>query len=149
MTTPRPRNTTPENRMDSPDARNASFDRTARARYTEALEHLSPAVRVRLQQARHAATQAAPGPKRHRLGWAWAGSAAVLSLIVGLQLRHAPIDLPPATPLAAVPADNHPVNKQAALDNEVASMLAALDENPDFYLWLAANDSALPPPSEQ
>jgi hypothetical protein len=135
--------------MDSPDARNASFDRAARARYANALEHLSPAVRVRLQQARHAATPAAPGPKRHRIGWAWAGSAAVLSLIVGLQLRHAPIDLPPATPLAAVPADNHPVNKQAAIDHEVASMLAALDENPDFYLWLAANDSALPPPSEQ
>lgn len=149
MTIPRPENTTPDNTMGSPDARNASFDRAARARYANALEHLSPAVRVRLQQARHAASQAARRPTRRRLTLAWVGSAAVLSLIVGLQLRHAPPRHPPAAPLAAVPADNYPVDNQAAIDDEVASMLAALDENPDFYLWLAANDSALPPPSEQ
>lgn len=148
MTTRQPENPTPDNTMDTPDTRNASFDQAARARYTDALEHLSPAVRVRLQQARQAAAQAAPGPgpARRPAAWAWVGTAAVLSLVVGLQLRQAPVGHGPAVPRATPLADSRPAQ---AVDDEVASMLATLDENPDFYLWLAANDSALPPPSER
>ncbi|HEU4774100.1 MAG TPA: hypothetical protein VFS82_06220 [Lysobacter sp.] len=146
MTTRRPYDAMPGNPAGNQDSRNASFDQAARARYASALEHLSPAVRVRLQQARQTASQTAPKPDRRPVAWAWVGSAAVLSLIVGLQLRHAPAGHQPAAPLTVRSMDNQPA---PAIDDEVAGMLAALDENPDFYLWLAANDSALPPPSER
>ena len=39
-------------------------------------------------------------------------------------------------------------SQRAEIDSEIDGMLAALDENPDLYLWLAANDDTLPPPSD-
>lgn len=138
----------PDNRTLNPDSRNASFDRTARAQYASSLVHLSPAVRVGLQQARHAASQVAPGRSPRHLAWVWAGTAVALCLIVGLQLQRIPSGHQPAAPLATAPS-NPAIDPPAIDDDEVARMLAALDENPDFYLWLAANDSALPPPSER
>ncbi len=139
------------NHTTKPDSRDASFDRAVHGQYTHSLERLSPAVRVRLQQARRAASQAAPGRPRSHLTWAWASTAAVLGLIVALQLQPTPTGHQPAAPLAPISA--RLATDQPALaiaeDDEVAGMLAALDENPDFYLWLAANDSALPPPSER
>lgn len=125
----------------------AGFDQAARALYADALSRVSPSVRIRLQHARRAAAMQA-SPARSHGRWAWAGSAAVLALVAGLQLRQAPVERVPALPLAAAPvaAESAP---GIANDSEVASLLAALDENPDFYLWLAANDSALPPPAER
>ncbi|MGV8941605.1 MAG: hypothetical protein ACOH1P_08735 [Lysobacter sp.] len=140
-----------DHRTLNPDSHNASFDRGAHAQYANALAHLSPAVRVGLQQARQAASQAVPARSPRHLVWVWAGTAAALCLIVGLQLQRTPSGHQPSAPLATISAN--PATDQPAPaiddDDEVARMLAALDENPDFYLWLAANDSALPPPSER
>ena len=40
-------------------------------------------------------------------------------------------------------------SRQASADSEVDEILAALDEDPGLYLWLAANDNTLPPPADR
>ena len=125
------------------------FDLASRELHAQALQHLSPQVRRRLRDARHAS--AASAPPRHRFGRLLAGGAvaAVAAMVLALQLRPATPDpaTAPAT-LATAPAPAERASQQAELDRELDDMLAALDENPDLYLWLAANDDALPPPSE-
>ncbi|MEO6169606.1 MAG: hypothetical protein ABIO84_01500 [Lysobacter sp.] len=108
------------------------FDQTVRRLHADALSTVSPLVRSRLQQVRGAATLARR--ERRNGAWTWAGSAAVLALVlgVGLQFDRSPVRTPDA-PLSAAPVT----------DVEVSNLLAALDENPDFYLWLASNEDAL------
>lgn len=113
------------------------FDRAMRALHRDAVAHLSPPVRRRLAAARqHRAARVS----RSRAGWPVAGAlAAVLVLAVALPLRTPDSALPPATvtrtdgaaPLAPVdgPGDA-PIEPTA---------LAALEESPEFYLWLASN----------
>lgn len=133
----------------SPDHR---FDAQARALHADALANVSPHVRSRLQQARRAATLGAP--RKHSRLWAWAGSAAVLVLALGtgIQFQRAPGPAPGASvPMASTA---HPPAEPALapvdeVDSGISGLLAALDENPDFYLWLAANDGALSPPTER
>ncbi|WP_222565128.1 hypothetical protein [Novilysobacter antarcticus] len=133
----------------SPESR---FDAHARALHDDALAHVSPLVRRRLQQARNAATLGA-ARKQSRL-WAWAGSAAVLALALGagMQLQRSP-DPSPGGSLPMAGTSQLPEGQTLAVgdevDSEVSGLLAALDENPDFYLWLAANDSALSAPTER
>lgn len=139
---------TPDTR-DSPESR---FDAEARAHHADALAHISPHVRSRLQQARRAASLGAPA--KHSRLWAWAGSAAVLALALGagIQLQRAPVSTPAGdVPMAntANPPAGHTLARVDEVDSEVSGLLAALDENPDFYLWLAANDGALSPPTER
>lgn len=126
---------------DREDMTSGQFDRMARASHARSVEHLSPAVLAGLRRARIAATE----PRRGRgLGWLVAGSAAALALVAALQLQPA-IDPEPALSqpqMASMPAE---ASAREIADEEVAAMLATLDENPDFYLWLAANDEALPP----
>ncbi|SKA09606.1 hypothetical protein [Novilysobacter spongiicola] len=128
---------------DREDMTSGQFDRMARASHARSVEHLSPAVLARLRRARSAATE----PRRGRgFGWLVAGSAAALALalVATLQLQPA-IDPEPALSqpqMASMPAE---ASAREIADEEVAAMLATLDENPDFYLWLAANDEALPP----
>lgn len=126
---------------DREDMTSGQFDRMARASHARSVEHLSPAVLAGLRRARIAATE----PRRGRgLGWLVAGSAAALALVAALQLQPA-IDPEPALSqpqMASMPAE---ASAREIADEEVAAMLATLDENPDFYLWLAANDESLPP----
>ncbi|QOW21575.1 hypothetical protein [Novilysobacter avium] len=146
------------NRYASPptaDPRNSPqsrFDAHARECHADALAHVSPHVLSRLQQARRAAALGAP--RRHSRVWAWSGSAAVLALAlgVGVQFQRAPDSTQGASVPLANTADLAAGQAVAALDevdSEVSGLLAALDENPDFYLWLAANDGALSPPAER
>lgn len=134
--------------MNGPDH---DFDLDARRHYAGALGQLSPQVRVRLREARHAAaTSAPPG---HRLSWLLAGGAvaATLALMLAAQLRPAtpePGPTPRVARAAPAPGPAERASQRAEIDRELDDMLAALDENPDLYLWLAANDDALPPPSE-
>lgn len=129
--------------------RDDDFDRDARRHYIQALGHLSPRVRARLREARNRAT--APASTGHRVSWLLAGGgiAATLALGLAMQLRPAPPEssarMATATP-ALDPAES--ASQRAEIDSELDDMLAALNENPDLYLWLAANDDALPPPSE-
>ena len=135
------------------------FDRDARHRHAQALDHVSPQVRARLREARRAALASTSSPKR--FGWLLAGGtvAAVLALMLASQLQPMtpqPVQMPqtasvspagtPAVPPALEPLER--ASQRAEIDSEIDGMLAALDENPDLYLWLAANDDALPPPSE-
>ncbi|GAB2608441.1 hypothetical protein [Novilysobacter erysipheiresistens] len=122
------------------------FDLEARRLHAQALQHLSPQVRGRLRDARRAS--ASPESSRHRFGWLLAGGAVAVTaaLVLALQLRPAAPE--PAPALAAAPGPAERASQRAELDRELDDMLVALDENPDLYLWLAANDDALPPPSE-
>ena len=131
------------------------LDRDARDRHALALEHVSPRVRARLREARRAATTSAPS--RSRFGWLLAGgtAAAVFAFVLTSQLQPMTPEATPAPRMAdaapVVPPALEPLERasqRAEIDSEIDGMLAALDENPDLYLWLAANDDALPPPSE-
>lgn len=129
-------------------SRDLHFDQTALALHAKALDSVSPHVRSRLQQARHAASRTGAG-KRSPM-WAWAGSTAVLAIAlgVGVQYQNAPVGTPIA-PLATGPAADPTLGILEDVDPQVSDLLAALDESPDFYLWLAANDGALSYPTER
>ncbi|WP_337244217.1 hypothetical protein [Luteimonas sp. gir] len=115
----------------------ADGDAALRALYGHAQAQISAGTTARLHRARHAATTATPAWRR----WAWpaaAGFAALFALAIGLQ------SLAPPAPSTTTPA---PVLAEAdgaaALDDGVADALATYEESPDFYLWLAANESTL------
>ncbi|MGH8073332.1 MAG: hypothetical protein ACREO4_04560 [Lysobacter sp.] len=136
--------------------RDNQFDRDARDRHAQALDHVSPQVRARLREARRAALSSSPAP--HRFGWLLAGgtAAAALALVLVSQLQPMAPDAAPTPRMAsadtavAAPALDalERASQRAEIDSEIDGMLAALDENPDLYLWLAANDDTLPPPSD-
>lgn len=115
----------------------ARFDQAIRALHAQALSSVSDSTRARLRVARHA-TAATAGAREPRRGFGWvlaSGCAAVFALVIGLQLRPTPTPVAPATQpaIAAAPALY-----------DADSAMAVLDENPDLYLWLAANDDAMP-----
>ncbi|KRD75464.1 hypothetical protein [Lysobacter sp. Root983] len=113
-----------------------AFDEAARALHRRALGELSAPTRARLRLARHAANADVRAPRRG-MGWALAsGCAAVFALAIGLQLQRTP--QPAALPVAAPAVAGLPAPEAAAYDSSTA--LASLDENPDFYLWLASAD---------
>lgn len=127
-----------------------AFDQASRACHTQSLDQLSPRARARLRAARQAAVR--PAPARRGFGWALAGGMAVLALVATLQLQRPPTAAGPEPQLARAPVPSPPMPRPGTglePDDEVASLLAALDENPDFYLWLASSDDALPPPPER
>lgn len=129
-------------------SRERHFDQTARALHAEALDSVSPQVRARLQQARHAASR--NGAAKHSPMWTWAGSTAVLALALGVavQFQNAPVGTSSA-PLATAPNADPTLGIFDDVDPQISDLLATLDESPDFYLWLAANDGALSHPTEQ
>lgn len=119
------------NRPDQDDA----FDAAMRDLHAQALTQVSPRTRNRLRAARTAAAvQRAPV---RGFGWVLAsGFAAVFALAIGLQWQGSPGITAPART-----ADTDPVDQ--VVDGMDAAV-ATLDENPDFYLWLASNDDTLP-----
>lgn len=107
-----------------------SFDSAMRELHAQALTHVSPMTRARLRVGRTSAQRA---PIRG-FGWALASSfAAIFAIAIGVQLQK-----PPA---ATVPAQTA---TSATPDSSTDDVIATLDENPDFYLWLASNDDTLP-----
>ena len=116
---------------------NQAFDRAIRALHAQAVAQVSPATRARLRVARQAATRPSGAREPRRLGWVLAsGCAAVFALAIGLLLRPAPQAPTVAAPAVAVAV--------ATPGYDADSAIAALDENPDLYLWLASNDDAVP-----
>ncbi len=120
--------------MNTHDHDSDRFDQAMRDVHAQAVDRISPATRARLRAARHAVPAT---PVRRGLGWVLAsGFAAVFALAIGLRLQTpTPAVAPPAPSVAAL-------TPATAYDVETA--VAALDENPDLYLWLAANDDDLP-----
>lgn len=111
----------------------ARFDATARSCHDASLRRLSPRAQARLAQA---ARRAQGRELRHRLAWAVPTVfAAVAVLAIALQLRPEP---------TGVPAPQAPDVATTTSDGAAADPAAALDENPDFYLWLASTDDVMP-----
>lgn len=111
------------------------FDDAMRALHARAVAGVSAGTMAQLHRRRHAALQGEARPRR------WFGlpaAAAFASLLVvaiglgfGLQTTSDPV-----APPAAVATSDVPVA-------EVDDAYAALDENPDFFLWLASSDANL------
>ena len=110
-----------------------SFDNAMRELHAQALLHVSPMTRARLRVGRTAAQRA---PNRG-FGWMLAsGFAAVFAIAVGLQLQK-----PPAATVSTQTAASATADSSA---EDATGLVATLDENPDFYLWLASNEDTLP-----
>lgn len=116
------------------------FDSAMRELHRESLASLRPDTLRRLRATRTAAAGASP----RRFGWpAVSAAAALLALAIALPLLRPPPEPPsgtrstPPANATASPATAPPVSPAA---DDVPAMLAALDESPDFYLWLASND---------
>jgi len=114
-------------------------DTALRALYRQAQDAISPATTARLHRARYAATQAVAPARR---GWGLplaTGFAAVFALAIGARMLMPEADAPaPAATPALVAADT-----AARIDEGVEEALASYDESPDFYRWLAANETTL------
>jgi len=130
-----------DDRMHGGRTHDDRFDNAMRDLHAQAVSQVSSATRARLRVARHAAARPSAGHEPRR-GFNWvlgSGLAAVFAIAIGLQLRPAQTpatSAPPVVANAAAPAS------PTAFDVETS--IAALDENPDFYLWLASNDDAVP-----
>lgn len=120
------------------------FDRAMRALHGEAVARVSLPVRRRLRAARDRAGADAPAS---RFGWPVAGAlAAALVLAIALPSRLPAPDTPAPTGIAGADRSGPTPSTAAgpgggAADASVPTALAALEESPDFYLWLASNDA--------
>lgn len=105
----------------------SEFDRRARALHAQALTALSPRVRAQLHNRQQAA---ATPPSRQPHRWSWA-TAAVLALALAFGAPWRSVHEPA----------NNTVVAQAQAPATAAPTLATLDQDPDFYLWLASADA--------
>lgn len=104
----------------------SAFDERLRQRHAQALAQVGARTRLRLQPRR---PDAVPAPPR-RPAWAFAATAAAVLVVGGWLWRSALAPRPDPAPVLADADD-------------AAEVYAALDESPEFYLWLAANDAPL------
>ena len=112
------------------EERNNEFDRDMRQLHADAVSQVSPQTLARLRAARHAAQAA---PKRGH-AWRWVAAttfSAVLAVALGVQFLPRSGTVPAAQPMATT-VDN---------DNVYSDSLAALDESPDLYMWLASSEA--------
>lgn len=105
------------------------FDRRARAVHEQSLQALSPRVRAQLHNRLRAAISAPRAP-RHAHRWGLA-TAAVLALAIGFGVPWTGIDE------STAPAGD----RLAIAEPAPAAAPATLDQDPDFYLWLASADA--------
>lgn len=109
------------------------FDVQARELHRTAVDQVSTPTLARLRQSRQNLPHDNLRAQRWRWGAAVAGSA-LLAVAIGVQLRHSPT--PNAAPLSAAATSG-------AAAPDYPTSLAALDESPDLYLWLAAESDPL------
>lgn len=112
------------------EERNNEFDRGMRQLHAAAVSQVSPQTLARLRAARHAAQAA---PKRGH-AWRWAAAtafSAVLAVALGVQFLPQSGTVPATQPTAATVAN----------DEVYGDSLAALDESPDLYMWLASSEA--------
>ena len=103
------------------------FDRRAREVHEQSLQALSPRVRAQLHNRLQAAVSAPRGAGHvHRWGLA---TAAALALAIGFGVPWTGIEATAGPDLAALPAPG------------ASEPLATLEQDPDFYLWLASADA--------
>lgn len=115
--------------MNTHDDRDARFDAAMRQLHGTAVRRVPGRTLLQLRQRPAAARPPHAATARKSFGWPLAASfAAALALVVGLQLQH-PDRTPAAAPVATV------------ADADTDDLGTVLDENPDFYLWLASSDA--------
>jgi len=118
--------------MNTPDPGDTRFDEAMRRVHADAVDHVSAATMAQLHRRRHAALSRAPARAPGRWPLAAAGFASVLVVAVGLGFALRP-GAPAPVPAMAAGADA----------GEFEEVVTALDENPDFYVWLASGDADL------
>ena len=109
---------------------NDSFDRDLRQLHAAAVSQVSPQTLARLRAARHAAQTA---PKRGH-AWRWVTAtafSAVLAVALGTQFLPRSGTVPATQPMVATVGN----------DDGYDDSLAALDESPDLYMWLASSEA--------
>lgn len=106
-----------------------AFDAAIRASHQTSLDRLSPRVNAQLAQRRNAALRGQAPRRGHGLRYAAAGFAALGALAIGLQFGSWRAPMAPALTAAQVSA-TPPVGTM-------------LDEDPEFYAWLASPDAQL------
>ena len=109
---------------------NDSFDRDMRQLHAAAVSQVSPQTLARLRAARHAAQTA---PKRGH-AWRWVTAtafSAVLAVALGTQFLPRSGTVPATQSMVATVGN----------DDGYDDSLAALDESPDLYMWLASSEA--------
>jgi len=107
----------------------ARFDRALRQHHATAVERLSPRVRAQLAQRRNTALHGESVRRGNGVRYAAASVAATCALAIGLQFGVMPTTSTPAatTGIASIATG--------------ASDTTMLDEDPEFYAWLASADA--------
>ena len=105
------------------------FDNELRRHHSAAVDRLSPRVRAQLAQRRNTALRGERVAPAYRMRYAAAGFAAICALAIGLQFGLMPSPNIPATTagIASVATG--------------ATDTTMLDEDPEFYAWLASADA--------
>ncbi len=126
--------------MKSPMPGDPEFDHAMRALHDAAGASLSPTTLARLRAARHSLPN---GRSASHLAsrWRWLGaSLAALVLVVAVGVRTGQqAGTGPAAESAGVAA----TGGLDEFESAYPSALAALDEDPDLYLWLASESQPL------
>lgn len=112
-----------------PETTGHSLDEAASLAWQASLAHVPPGIHRQLRP------RSTPQP-RPALGWPLAAACAAGVLAVGLHLNREPE--PQAAPIVATPDAGVPIET----GDEAASAWNALEQTPDFYLWLASADTA-------
>ncbi|TWT21284.1 alanine:cation symporter family protein [Luteimonas marina] len=121
--------------MTTHDPGNDRFDQAMRATHADALAHVSAATMAQLHRRRHAALSVRPARGlRWPLPAAAFASLLVVAVGLGFGLRMSG-EAPPAPVDPAIAAVAAGAGIEDALDD--------LDQNPDFYVWLASGDADL------
>lgn len=111
------------------------FDQAMRGLHARAVADVSAPTMAQLHRRRHAVLQGGARPRR-RFGWPAAATFASL-LVVAIGLGFG------LQTTSESPAPSAPVATGGTVSGEVDDAYAALDENPDFFLWLASSDATL------
>jgi len=120
-------------------ATDTAFDAATRACWQSAQTNVSSAVMAQIHRRRIAASTARSNARAgYRLGWPLAAACAVCILAIGL--RGLP-ERGSTTPLTAFAGLEDEFNSVEVLDAFAAINLTALDEDPEFLLWLASDEA--------
>lgn len=111
------------------------FDDAMRRLHAQAVPQVSAGTMAELHRRCHAALAGEARPRRW-FGWPVAAAFAsvlAVAIVLGIGLQDASHD--PATTPAIASADAASADYDEAFD--------ALDENPDFFVWLASSDATM------
>ena len=106
----------------------ARFDRALRQHHATAVERVSPRVRAQLAQRRNAALRGGRVAPAYGMRYAAAGFAAICALAIGLQF-------------GLMPSPTSPAAGSGIASAAAGSDTTMLDEDPEFYAWLASADA--------